>query len=105
MNELDAVRLVELQDQLQARQRALQLVREELIERLGDHMCCGSGGPTRADLKALARARRKVAQVQGELAVFLTVATLAALVRPSGPGGHRGPFKSPRDSHPPAGKT
>jgi hypothetical protein len=105
MNEKDAARLVELQAQIKASQLARQLVREDLIERLGDHMCCGSGGPTRADLKALARARRNVAQAQGELAWFLTVSTLAALGRPSGPGTHSKSFKSPRDSHPPPGKT
>ena len=76
------MQLMELRVQLVASQTALSLAREQLIERLGDHMCGGPGGRlTRAELKVLARARRNAAFAQGELAQFLTLSTLTTLMQ------------------------
>lgn len=78
MTETYAAHVVELRARVVASQTAMLLARDDLIERLGDHMCGGTGGgPTRDDLKALARSRRTLRQAQLELAQFLMVATLA----------------------------
>lgn len=80
MNDIDAARVVDLRAHVAASQMAVQLAREHLIDQLGDHMCgAPGGGPTRADLKALARARRIERQAQYDLAQFLAVSTLKTL--------------------------
>lgn len=82
MNETDAARMGALQARIAAGQAAIQCARGDLIERLGDHMCGAPGdGPTRADLKALAQARRTTRQAQNELAELLTRSALATFGR------------------------
>lgn len=82
MNNGDVARLTELRARVVAGQMALQHARQDLIEQLGDHMCGGAGGgPIRADLKALARARRTVRQAHEDLAQFSMVVALTTLGR------------------------
>jgi hypothetical protein len=80
MNDIDAAYAIELQARVSACQMAVQLAREDLIERLGDHMCGGRDGPPdRADLKMLARARRGLREAQHDLAQYLAASTLKTL--------------------------
>jgi hypothetical protein len=82
VNSFDAARWMTLQARVASSQEDLVLAREQLIERLGDHLCGGLGGPlTRTELKVLARARRNAASAKAELAEFLTRATMSILVR------------------------
>jgi hypothetical protein len=84
MKDIDAVLIADLQARIAAGQVAMQCARDDLIERLGDHLCgAPSGAPGWRDLKTLARARRTTRQAQRELAELLTQSAITTLRRPT----------------------